>query len=179
MWKRTETFRFAVDGRQLPSLKRKIKMGEIVPIREDAKLICLADACRALAAAKQIETVIDVRDKAQAVAHYLRQHGDSKDAMLDAAELKLRAERRLAKQLSQTGKQAVPVNGNGCTVEDLHQLVAEGKRFGCIYADPPWKYDNQATRASTDNHYQTMTVEEICDNSSVGGTVRNRNRSDT
>lgn len=39
----------------------------------------------------------------------------------------------------------------------------KGQRFGCIYADPPWKYGNQATRASTDNHYGTMTVDELCE----------------
>lgn len=38
----------------------------------------------------------------------------------------------------------------------------EGKQFGCIYADPPWQYGNQGTRASTDNHYPTMSVQEIC-----------------
>lgn len=43
---------------------------------------------------------------------------------------------------------------------DLAQL--QGKQFGCIYADPPWRYDNQGTRASTDNHYDTMSVDEIC-----------------
>jgi N6-adenosine-specific RNA methylase IME4 len=43
----------------------------------------------------------------------------------------------------------------------LDSLVLQGKHFGCIYADPPWKYGNQGTRASTNNHYQTMTVEEI------------------
>lgn len=37
-----------------------------------------------------------------------------------------------------------------------------GERFACIYADPPWKYGNQATRGSTDRHYSTMTVDEIC-----------------
>jgi N6-adenosine-specific RNA methylase IME4 len=45
-------------------------------------------------------------------------------------------------------------------VTSLSELV--GQKFGCIYADPPWKYDNQGTRASTDNHYSTMTVDEIC-----------------
>lgn len=35
-------------------------------------------------------------------------------------------------------------------------------RYGCIYADPPWKYGNQGTRASTDTHYVTMSVDEIC-----------------
>lgn len=43
----------------------------------------------------------------------------------------------------------------------LETLIASGQKFGCILADPPWKYGNQATRASTDNHYPTMTVEEI------------------
>lgn len=37
------------------------------------------------------------------------------------------------------------------------------KKFGTIYADPPWKYGNQSTRASTDNHYSTMSVDELCD----------------
>ena len=36
------------------------------------------------------------------------------------------------------------------------------RKFACIYADPPWKYGNQATRGSTDNHYPTMPLEDIC-----------------
>jgi len=49
-----------------------------------------------------------------------------------------------------------------CQVKDLQELIEDGKQFKVIYADPPWKYSNQATRASTDNHYKTMSVEEIC-----------------
>jgi N6-adenosine-specific RNA methylase IME4 len=37
-----------------------------------------------------------------------------------------------------------------------------GQKFATIMADPPWSYGNQATRASTDNHYVTMSVEDIC-----------------
>ena len=48
-----------------------------------------------------------------------------------------------------------------CAESDLHNLIAANKRFGTIYVDPPWQYSNQATRASTDNHYQTMSVDEI------------------
>ena len=48
-----------------------------------------------------------------------------------------------------------------CTVDDLAKLTAGEQKFGCIYADPPWSYGNQGTRAATDNHYRTMTVEEI------------------
>jgi len=43
----------------------------------------------------------------------------------------------------------------------LDDLIAADRKFGTIYADPPWKYGNQATRAATDNHYPTLTVDEI------------------
>lgn len=33
--------------------------------------------------------------------------------------------------------------------------------FGCIYIDPPWKYGNQATRGSSEDHYPTMPIGEI------------------
>lgn len=45
---------------------------------------------------------------------------------------------------------------------DLLTPVEQGKKFGTIYADPPWLYANQATRAAAGNHYEGMTVEEIC-----------------
>lgn len=48
-----------------------------------------------------------------------------------------------------------------CATTDLYSLVSSKKTFGTIYADPPWKYGNQATRASTDNHYDTLSPEEI------------------
>lgn len=48
-------------------------------------------------------------------------------------------------------------------VNDLQELVKAAAKFSTIYADPPWPYSNQATRATTSNHYATMTVGEICD----------------
>ncbi len=48
-----------------------------------------------------------------------------------------------------------------CTVADLEAVVAADRKFGTIYADPPWQYGNQGTRASTDNHYVTMPFDEI------------------
>jgi N6-adenosine-specific RNA methylase IME4 len=48
-----------------------------------------------------------------------------------------------------------------CT--DLSELVASGQKFGTIYADPPWRYNNQGTRAATDNHYDgDMSIDDIC-----------------
>lgn len=49
------------------------------------------------------------------------------------------------------------------TCLDLNLLVKAGKKFGCIYADPPWVYANQGTRASTNNHYSGLSVKDICE----------------
>lgn len=54
-------------------------------------------------------------------------------------------------------------NEDGCSLTDLRSLIADGRKFGTIYADPPWLYDNQATRASTGDHYVGLTVDQLCD----------------
>ena len=43
---------------------------------------------------------------------------------------------------------------------DLETL--RGQKFGTIYADPPWNYSDQNTRAATSNHYVTMNPGDIC-----------------
>jgi N6-adenosine-specific RNA methylase IME4 len=54
-----------------------------------------------------------------------------------------------------------PETGHACSVADLGDLVATGQAFGTIYADPPWRYSNKATRAAAEGHYPTMSLEEI------------------
>jgi N6-adenosine-specific RNA methylase IME4 len=89
------------------------------------------------------------------------------DELLDAAardnlstrELRTEVSRRKAAQAID----APHANDDTCTVADLYRLVEQGLKFGTIYADPPWLYDNQVTRAATGNHYGGMTVEELCD----------------
>lgn len=34
--------------------------------------------------------------------------------------------------------------------------------FGVIYADPPWRYDNRGCKGAAENHYPTMSLDEIC-----------------
>lgn len=70
-------------------------------------------------------------------------------------ELTEKAAVSLAKKLKKEKVVSVEKTGQVFALADF------GEKFRCIYADPPWKYGNQATRASTDNHYPTMTVEEI------------------
>lgn len=48
-----------------------------------------------------------------------------------------------------------------CITNDLKSLIASGKKFGCIYIDPPWQYDNRDTRGAAEDHYPTMTMEQI------------------
>ena len=66
-----------------------------------------------------------------------------------------------AENQSLTTQLAGAASADCCSVDDLNTLVEQGKTFSTFYADPPWQYGNQATRASTDNHYQTMTLDAI------------------
>ena len=48
-----------------------------------------------------------------------------------------------------------------CGPGELDLMIQRGVKFRTIYADPPWAYANQGTRAATGNHYRTMTTAEI------------------
>lgn len=201
-------------------------------MNEERRLEKIDAGLRALAAAKSIAEVKDLRDKAEAIRLYRKQHDKSLEAQNTAAELKLRAERKLGLLLRETvnheGSKGVgfsvkptlpedisksqshrwqtiaelpeddfehylqQTQANGeelttqavydlartraqaqhrqelagrqartCRITDLHALVQAGYQFSTIYADPPWQYDNQGTRAATDNHYHTLSVADI------------------
>lgn len=53
----------------------------------------------------------------------------------------------------------LPLHGESRVVSSLEEI--SGEKFGCIYADPPWKYGNQGTRAATNQHYDTMSMAEL------------------
>lgn len=48
-----------------------------------------------------------------------------------------------------------------CRVERLETLIENNSAFGTIYADPPWPYENVASRGAAENHYRTMRVDAI------------------
>jgi N6-adenosine-specific RNA methylase IME4 len=54
-----------------------------------------------------------------------------------------------------------PPPAGPCRTEDLARAAASGARFGTVYADPPWRYENQSSRGAAENHYATMPVEDI------------------
>ncbi|MBN7483898.1 S-adenosylmethionine-binding domain-containing protein, partial [Mycobacteroides abscessus] len=39
--------------------------------------------------------------------------------------------------------------------------------FRCVVADPPWHFDYTKSRGAAENHYGTMTVEQLCELSVV------------
>lgn len=45
----------------------------------------------------------------------------------------------------------------------LEELIQENRKFGTIYADPPWQYANAASRGAAENHYETMPTDAIAD----------------
>ena len=81
-------------------------------------------ACRALAEAKSIDEARDIRDKSEAVRCYARQ-AKNKQLEVDAAEIRLRAERRLGEILRDT-----PKNPGSRT-------IGGGEGAGGAIAEPP------------------------------------------
>ena len=70
---------------------------------------------------------------------------------------------RLAKTAAkEEGSEAHRQAIEGGRVDDLLAFIAAGHRCGTVYLDPPWLYDNQVTRAATSNHYEGLTVEQLC-----------------
>jgi len=200
----------------------------------DNGLVVLNKARQQLAEAKTLLEVKAIRDVGRASLTWAKQQRDiGFEAQVDAAEITLRAERRLGEMLaemamhggdrkSESRSHDVTLNDHGITKMQSSRWQAEAKvdedafgnwvrecreaqklptqsaliklsrqqpepptiidiapdadsravasldeladcePFQCIYADPPWRYGNQGTRAATDNHYTTMTVDEIC-----------------
>jgi N6-adenosine-specific RNA methylase IME4 len=53
---------------------------------------------------------------------------------------------------------------HGCRADDLIALAESGKRFGVIYADPPWPFatwGESGKGRSPDSHYGTNAIDEI------------------
>jgi N6-adenosine-specific RNA methylase IME4 len=210
-------------------------------------LVFYERACRALAEARSVDEVKDIRDQAVATAAYARQ-AKNRELKADAVEIRMRATRCLAVRI-EAQKQMVGLNQGaagggrkdgppgllvnprdlrptlasqgmdknlaqqartlgalddaafeatvasargavvravrnvvrtieieaeremyrartheGGTVADLHALVAAGKRFPCIYLDPPWPYENYSYKGGLrgcQRHYDTMPLDEI------------------
>jgi N6-adenosine-specific RNA methylase IME4/ParB-like chromosome segregation protein Spo0J len=69
----------------------------------------------------------------------------------------IRSERAIARREGRLDRLAEISRGN--------TALNTSQRFPIIYADPPWRYENPPmgdTNRSIENHYPTMSLEEIC-----------------
>ena len=57
--------------------------------------------------------------------------------------------------------QAIPSDAPPSITADLQRLIDRGHKFRTVLADPPWRYENTVSRGAAENHYSTMTVEQI------------------
>lgn len=85
------------------------------------------------------------------------------DANENRKELTSKAVYSLGKAAKQTPAVVHPEPIEG-VCDTLEPMVVAGQKFGTIYADPPWRYDNRATRSAVESIYAgTMTVDELCE----------------
>ena len=40
--------------------------------------------------------------------------------------------------------------------------ITNSQKFNIVYADPPWRYNNNGGQGVAENHYPTMSIDEIC-----------------
>lgn len=93
-------------------------------------------------------------------------------AAIEAGEItadtpRSKVSRILKRHKAEAAASSVPVAPPvaGCSVDDLHRLVAAGCRFPVFYADPAWPFETRSDLGkdkSPEMHYATMTIEDIC-----------------
>ena len=109
----------------------------------------------------QLTAAVPERDFEKYVTQTKSSHGEVTTAgLLRVAKEVVAKKRKKSKQKKASDKCSVPGESLE-TVGSLSDLVAQGRKFSCLYADPPWQYENRATRGSAEDHYATMTVDEL------------------
>ena len=76
-----------------------------------------------------------------------------KAGLVEGRELTTAAVLKLAKRLAAADKPDVD--------PPSYQPVGDLTEFPCIVIDPPWRYDNVATRGAAEDHYPTMSLDEL------------------
>ncbi len=130
--------------------------GEYKRLHDGTVCPSLADIGISKAQSHRWQVEADVPDAEFEV--YVHEANSDGRELTSAAIYKLGKRWRAANSPSESG--AEPIEG---VFDDFTDIVQAGHKFGTIYADPPWKYGNQATRASTGNHYSTMSIDELCE----------------
>jgi hypothetical protein len=114
-------------------------MGTLPALRRSLDLLKTAD----LPAAKEL------RDKAQAIERYLRRSKDAQKLCREAAEIKIRAERRIGELLRESVKRGRPRKGSGTEpfLDALKISKTQSHRYQQIATLPAETFDDYATNA--------------------------------
>jgi hypothetical protein len=114
------------------------KQQELKNMSENNELVLLQNARTALSKVSTFDDAREIRDKADAVRHYARQAKLGQELVVEAAVLKLRAERRLGEILRETqlatgveGNQHADIPGepNGVLLSELGISKSESSRM--------------------------------------------------
>lgn len=105
---------------------------------QEKALVKIDQARKALAEAKSLPDVKRIRDQASTVEHYMRRQQYSLEAIADASELKLRAERRLGELLAATVKAGNPELSQAGTITKLPEGISRSQshRWQTVAAVP-------------------------------------------
>ena len=110
--------------------------------RLDERLVLIDRANTALAEATTVEEVKDIRDTAQAVQSYLRQQSATLEIQNHAAELKLRAERKLGELLDGTIQHGGDPKSHDVTLENLGVAKIQSSRWQQEATVPDEDFEN-------------------------------------
>ena len=113
-------------------------MTALIEIPAERQLAILATAREWLAQARSVEDVLEFRDQIAAIAHYRKVTGQAVEACNEAAEMKLRAERKIGELLKKM---------------DKHEGGRPPKTTGTMTAT-----SNAAPKASGQKHATTATA---------------------
>jgi len=120
----------------------------------------------ALVTLTRIDAVKDIRDKAQAIAAYAKQRGDGLEVQNSAAEVKLRAERRMGQLLAvmpkNEGAKGNP-NGQGARIVRLQDATAQNPTLADYGIEKTLSHRCQQVAAVPDDVFEAhirSTVEQ-------------------
>ena len=101
----------------------------------------------------RFQELIDSGKTENSAAHILEKEQKSKLGIVVYSANALRKRRARIVNRGEKGGQ-LDQEFENCAVSDLYELIKHGKKFSTIYADPPWPYQNQATRSATSTIYK-------------------------
>ena len=104
-----------------------------------------------------------------AFERYLTDTRDKQDEITTAGALRFAEQGPSARDRRETrvetpaGSPPFPTLNGRVESDDhgLSTLTTSGTRFGTVYVDPPWAYENEATRGAAVDHYPTLSVDAI------------------